>query len=191
MSEYKAKLTARLNPSNSAVFTLGSLIVSSALCALGAYFIYLKSWAGGCPLIVAGMLGMIASFFLGFKSQKDQDLAQARPLEMRYQADGTFELSADPRTDRQIMLDVVAASADMLRARRPLPDPSGKIDSNGNIEKEKAVDALSEVSLINKEIEEDLIKLRSTIFKKVNLDKRNYDENYKPTGVVGEDFKSP
>ncbi len=169
MGDSHAKITANFTPQNSAVFTLGSLTICALIFISGVWLCHIGSWIGLLP-IIAGASGMAFSFKLGFKSQRDQDLTRSKSLEMNFSPDGSFSLSTDPRTDREIMLDIIAAVAEMMNARKPLPSPSGKVDAQGNIDESLKDSAVKEVAKINTEIESDCSKLQHTLTSKKEIE---------------------
>lgn len=163
MDNVKATVTASLKPSRSGVFTFGSLLFSGVVMVIGALLISKELYFAGLLLFVPSLIAGIASYNLGFKSRRDQDLISAHPIQIYGGGDGSFSISTDPRTDREILLDVLAAAALITKNRKPLPEPTGMVDKNGVGDESKKLEALQITNRINRELEDELIAFENAV----------------------------
>ncbi|MFJ3315937.1 hypothetical protein ACIPLR_11295 [Herbaspirillum huttiense] len=111
----------------------------------------------------AGAIG--ASLFAGRKSQRDADLAAAQPTMLRdYLAGIDVTMSPVVQRDKDAMRHL-GELAQIVAVRRPLPEPAGKVDSNGVPDESRKSEAVSEVNMINAEtrkLDQSLINLISS-----------------------------
>ncbi len=155
MDNLKTEIKAEIKPKQSSVFTTASLLVSCVLIISGSIFVSQGSYFAGGLMFLPGLVGGVASYTLGFKSQKDQDLSDSHPLQVSSNSDGMFKISADPRTDRDILLEAVATAATLTKDRKHLPDPDGLVDGEGKVDASKKQEAIEIANSINSEITEE------------------------------------
>ncbi len=169
MAEIQGNISSQLKPKKSGVFTFGSLLLSTSLIVLGAFFVSKNQFLPGGLLFFPGILGAIASYKLGFLTRKDQDLAGSHPIEIKQQNAESFSITADARTDRDILLSTISAAAIMARDRVPLPEPSGLV-ANGVGDSRTQEQARELVASINKEIEDNLRSIDAAITTNQKID---------------------
>lgn len=123
-------IAAEFKPAKSGIFTLGSLLIASILIVWGARYISEDKLLAGALLFIPGILAGLASYILGFRSSKDQDLGDGHPFQISA-SDSTYQLSADPRTSQDVLLSLISTAAQTMRDRKPLPEASGIVSKDG------------------------------------------------------------
>lgn len=162
-------IAAELKPAKSAIFTLGSLFVAAFLMFTGAEYVAEGEYLAGLLLLLAGASAGSASYVLGFKSSKDQDLEAGHPFTISADAD-SLQLSADPRTSQDVMLSLIAATAETMKNRKPLPDPSGMVSSDGKGDGSRIAEANQVVSENNSSLQSDMIALEQALTVRQRID---------------------
>ena len=163
MSNWSANVRANFNPTRSSVFALGSLLLSVIVLLAGAYLISKQSYNAGLLLVVPALLGCTSSYLLGYSSRRDQDLDSAHPLSVVGADDGSYSISADPRTDKELLLETIAAVACVMKDRKPLPEPDGLVGERGIGDGSKKDQAIQLAHRINEQIEKEQVALQSAI----------------------------
>ncbi len=111
------------------------------------------------------------SYIHGFKSRKDQDLESGHPIQIVAGKD-SYELSADPRTNREFLLSLIAATAETMKNRKLLPNANGIVNEDGSVDSSepKKEEANQYVNQINRECEEDFNKFEKIINTEQKID---------------------
>lgn len=164
-------ITAEFKPSKSGIFTLGSLVISAMLMVLGSWFISTNQMLSGLLLFIPGISAGVMSYIHGFKSRKDQDLESGHPIKIVAGKEG-YELSADPRTNNELLLNLIAVTAEIMSYRKPLPEASGIVNKGGTIDSSplKKEEANCYVNEVNRECKEDLSAFEKAINTEQKID---------------------
>lgn len=162
-------ISAEFKPAKSGIFTLGSLLIAAVLMVLGASYIAETKYLAGFLLFLPGGILAVASYFLGFRSSKDQDLEGGAPFQITAN-NNSYQISADARVSQELLLSLISASASTMRDRKPLPEPSGMVDASGNVDASKKLQASEAVATINQELENDLKTLESAVTTSQKID---------------------
>lgn len=155
MDKNSCHISAEFKPAKSGIFTLGSLLVAAALMVWGASYIAEAKHLAGFLLFIPGVILAGASYFLGFRSSKDQDLEGGTPFQITT-TDNSYQISADARINQNLLLSLISATATTIRDKKPLPEPSGMVNANGDADASRKIEASRIVATINQELENDL-----------------------------------
>jgi len=169
------KIHAEFKPSKSGVFTLGSLIVALVLILIGVWYIADEKYIAGFLLFMPGLFAGAASYVLGFKTNKNQDLDSGFPIHISARKD-SYELSADPRTNEDLLLRVIAASADVMRNRKPLPEANGMVSADGSGDASRKDEANQIIKKNNLALEDEYMQLENVFTQKQKIEKEVVDQ---------------
>lgn len=104
-------------------------------------------------LIFVGLAGaaIAASYVAARRSQRDADLASAQPTTLRhYHAGVDVTISPIVQRDKDAMRSL-GDLAQVVGIRQALPEPAGKVDSQGRPDPSRKSEAMLEVNTINAE----------------------------------------
>lgn len=142
-----------ITPKRSQVYVITIAIIAAFCLAIGFDFLWKKPEISWVPLLFSiGLFGL--SYKTWSKSHRNIDLSGGIPTTIRHGEHGT-EISTDPRSlDHPNMLLILADILSMLGYRKPLPDPSGLVTTNGTPLPDKKNEAVESVQQLNKATEE-------------------------------------
>ncbi len=163
MNSTKARVRASFKPTRSAVFSLGSLALCTALFTYGVFLLSENSLIAGFVAITPSTIGGWLSYKLALMSQKDQDLDSAHPLTLTASPSGEFQLQADPRTPTEVLLEGFEAAIRIIRARKPLPEADGTVSPEGDPELDGKPEADAIVEMINEQVSAALEKFETVV----------------------------
>ena len=164
-----AHIAAEFKPAKSGIFTFGSLLVAATLMIWGVSYIANAQCLAGFLLFVPGACFAIASYGLGFRSSKDQDLEGGAPFHVSA-TEGSLQISADPRTSQENLLSLISATALVMRDRKPLPESSGMVATDGSGDASRRSEANQVVATINQSLENDEKSLDSALTVRQKID---------------------
>jgi hypothetical protein len=164
-----AHIAAEFKPAKSGTFTLGSLLVAAIIMVWGVSYIAEAKYLAGFLLFVPGSCFAIASYRLGFRSSKDQDLEGGTPFHVSA-TESSYQISADPRTGQEILLSLISAAASVMKDRKPLPEPSGMVATDGTADASRVIEAHQVVATINQSLVNDEKALDSALTVRQELD---------------------
>jgi hypothetical protein len=174
MNENPPQINAELKPKRSAVFTLGSFLVSSLMIFSGVWYIANEDYLAGTLLFIPGLVGGFFSYLLGFKTSKNQDLQSGLPFAVQA-TDTSVQISADPRTSQDTLLRLISVAADVMRNRKPLPEASGMVSADGAGDASRKKEANEKVREINREIDEDNQRISNALTIEEKIDQSVID----------------
>lgn len=152
MPPYKTNLSASaafsVRPDRSQVVLVSLIIGSIVSLILGAILIAIDKQ--GWVFVALAVVLMGAVVWGWQRSQRDTDLAQAHPTTVAL-SDGA-NLSTDSRIfSSQDRVQNFVQLVEALALRKPLPEPSGLVDSNGSVIPGSMQEAVRVVDNINEE----------------------------------------
>ncbi|WP_193165256.1 hypothetical protein [Microbulbifer hainanensis] len=169
MYEPNHRIAAEFKPAKSAIFTLGSLLIAATLIVWGAWYISEDKLLAGSLLFIPGTLAGFASYLLGFRSSKDQDLEDGHPFQISA-SDSAYELSADPRTSQDVLLNLIATAAQTMKDRKPLPEASGIVGKDGTGVASGKEEANKTICAINQQQVNDMTALEAAMTVEQKID---------------------
>ena len=152
-TKLRADLTTsiKVNPENSQIVLVIMAVVLLVLL-IGAMVLLALGIDGWWCFLLFGVFLSSGIFWAWCKSQPDSDLQIAHPTSVTY-SDGTI-LSTDPRTLKNPdVLNFFTQAVQQVLVRKPLPQPSGKVDNELKVVADSQTEAISIAEEINLKVQ--------------------------------------